>query len=149
MTLAATTPAKTNPDPARVPLVPSAPWHRPNRAPFLYLMANRPAPPEETDVNTPTRDQKDPDLTQGVPIAGVPDGGMLEGHVGEERVLLARRGDEVFAIGAVCSHYSGPLAEGLLVDDTVGCPWHHACFSLRTGEALRAPALSPGSLWPL
>jgi apoptosis-inducing factor 3 len=62
-------------------------------------------------------------------------------------VLLARRGDEYFAIGAECSHYHGPLAEGLMVDDTVRCPWHHACFSLRTGEAVRAPALSPVACW--
>ena len=84
-----------------------------------------------------------PDLTQGIAASDLPDGGKLRGHVGEEQVLLARRGAEIFAIGAVCTHYSGPLAEGLIVDDTIRCPWHHACFSLRTGEALHAPALSP------
>jgi NAD(P)H-nitrite reductase large subunit len=34
-----------------------------------------------------------------------------------------------------------------MVDDTVRCPWHHACFSLRTGEALHAPAFNPLSCW--
>ena len=72
---------------------------------------------------------------------------MLLGHVGEDAVLLARRGNEFFAIGATCTHYDGPLAEGLMVDDTVRCPWHHACFSLRTGEAVRAPALGPVACW--
>jgi NADPH-dependent 2,4-dienoyl-CoA reductase/sulfur reductase-like enzyme/nitrite reductase/ring-hydroxylating ferredoxin subunit len=88
-----------------------------------------------------------PDLVQGISVDALADGQMLLGHVGQEAVLLARRGNEVFAIGATCSHYGGPLAEGLLVNDTVRCPWHHACFSLRTGEALHAPALSPVARW--
>ena len=88
-----------------------------------------------------------PDLTQGIATESLADGAMLAGHVGEEAVLLARRGDEYFAIGATCTHYNGPLAEGLLVGDTVRCPWHHACFSLRSGEALHAPALSPVACW--
>lgn len=88
-----------------------------------------------------------PDLARGIALAELADGAMLLGHVGDQAVLLARRGQEVFAIGATCTHYGGPLAEGLLVDDTVRCPWHHACFSLRTGQALRPPALNPVSFW--
>jgi len=88
-----------------------------------------------------------PDLTLGIAAGELADGAMLAGHVGEEAVLLARRGGEFFAIGANCTHYNGPLAQGLIVDDTVHCPWHHACFSLRTGEALHAPAFSPVACW--
>lgn len=88
-----------------------------------------------------------PDLTAGVPIAEVTDGGMLLGHANGEQVLLARRGEELFAVSAFCTHYHGPLAEGLLVGETVRCPWHHACFNLRTGEAERAPALLPLTCW--
>ena len=88
-----------------------------------------------------------PDLAQGVAAADVPDGGMLAGHVSEDAVLLARSGNEVFAIGAACTHYGAPLSDGLIVGDTVRCPWHHACFSLRTGEALRAPAFAPVDCW--
>jgi NADPH-dependent 2,4-dienoyl-CoA reductase/sulfur reductase-like enzyme/nitrite reductase/ring-hydroxylating ferredoxin subunit len=88
-----------------------------------------------------------PDLALGIPVEDIQDGGMLVGHVGEDNVLVARRGTEVFAIDATCSHYGGPLAEGLMVDDAVRCPWHHACFSLRTGEALRPPALNPLACW--
>src|SRR5258706_14503546 len=88
-----------------------------------------------------------PYLTQGIALNELADGGMLAGHVGDDEVLLVRRGAEVFAVGAHCTHYHGPLADGLIVDDTVRCPWHHACFSLRTGEPLRAPALDPIACW--
>jgi nitrite reductase/ring-hydroxylating ferredoxin subunit/thioredoxin reductase len=88
-----------------------------------------------------------PDFADGVALAAIADGAMLLGHAQGEPVLLARRGGEVFAIGATCTHYGAPLEQGLLVDDTVRCPWHHACFSLRNGEALRAPALNPVSCW--
>ncbi|HUR95379.1 MAG TPA: FAD-dependent oxidoreductase [Gemmatimonadales bacterium] len=88
-----------------------------------------------------------PDLRLGILASDVPDGGMVAGQVEGEAVLLARRGEQWYAIGAMCSHYSGPLAEGILVGDTVRCPWHHACFSLRTGEALRPPALNDLPSW--
>jgi apoptosis-inducing factor 3 len=88
-----------------------------------------------------------PDFVQGIASADLRDGEMLLGHAEGEAVLLAKRGGEVFAVGATCTHYSGPLAEGLMVGDTVRCPWHHACFSLRTGEAVSAPALNPIACW--
>jgi apoptosis-inducing factor 3 len=88
-----------------------------------------------------------PDLSQGIPFGQLGDGKMLVGHVGGEDVLLVRRRHHVFAVGAHCTHYHGPLVDGLVVGDTVRCPWHHACFDLRTGEALEAPALSPIACW--
>src|ERR1700677_3789045 len=88
-----------------------------------------------------------PDLAQGIALAELPDGAKLAGHVGQDPILLVCRGTDIFAIGAQCTHYNGPLAEGLIVDDTVRCPWHHACFDLRTGEALHAPAFSSVDTW--
>src|SRR5216110_359105 len=98
---------------------------------------------QENSMGAEQAEAKGPDLTQGVALNDIPDGGMLGGHVGDEAILLARRGDEFFAIAATCSHYGGPLADGLVVGNTVRCPWHHARFSLRTGEAIGAPALAP------
>ena len=98
-------------------------------------------------MSTDASHDKGPDLAHGVTTETLADGAMLVGHVGEDAVLLARRGDEYFAIGAECTHYHGPLAEGLMVGDTVRCPWHHASFSLRTGEAVGAPAFDPVACW--
>src|SRR3954471_7958357 len=87
-----------------------------------------------------------PDLAQGVALSEFA-GNTLLGHVGDDEVLLVRSGSEIFAIDAHCSHYHGPLAEGLVTGEGIRCPWHHACFDLRTGEAVRAPALSPVACW--
>ena len=94
-----------------------------------------------------TKNQATLDLSKGVAASALTDGRMILGHVGDAQVVLARSGDELFAVRAQCSHYRGPLVEGLIVGDTVLCPWHHARFSLRTGEAVRAPALSPVACW--
>src|SRR5688572_21175028 len=88
-----------------------------------------------------------PDLSAGVKVTDIPDKGMIGGHVGGKPVLIARRGKKVYAIGSQCTHYGGPLSEGLIVGKTVRCPWHHACFDLRTGDATCAPALNPVSVW--
>src|SRR6516162_5062167 len=87
-----------------------------------------------------------PDLTQGVLPADFTDGKLL-GHVADDEVLLVQVGSEILGIDPYCSHYHGPLAEGLVVGDTIRCPWHHACFSLRSGEATRPPALNALAVW--
>jgi NADPH-dependent 2,4-dienoyl-CoA reductase/sulfur reductase-like enzyme/nitrite reductase/ring-hydroxylating ferredoxin subunit len=87
-----------------------------------------------------------PDLSKGVALSEFSDATLL-GHVGDEEVLLVRSGSEIFAIDAHCSHYHGPLAEGLVDGESIRCPWHHACFDLRTGEASRAPAINALAVW--
>jgi NADPH-dependent 2,4-dienoyl-CoA reductase/sulfur reductase-like enzyme/nitrite reductase/ring-hydroxylating ferredoxin subunit len=94
-----------------------------------------------------TKDNEQPDLTKGVSIRHLNDGGTLLGRVGDDEVVVARSGPNLFAFGAHCTHYHGPLAKGLIVGDTVRCPWHHACFNLRTGEPERAPALDSIACW--
>ncbi len=88
-----------------------------------------------------------PDLSQGIAASSLQSGQMIQGHIEGKAVLVARSAGRLFAIGAKCTHYGAPLAQGLLVDDTVRCPWHHSCFSLKTGEPLRAPALNPVDCW--
>jgi apoptosis-inducing factor 3 len=92
-------------------------------------------------------EQGKPDFGNGVPVDHLADGGMMQGQVGGEDVVLARRGEAFFAVGAYCTHYHGALVEGLIVGEELRCPLHHACFSLRTGEAVRAPALDAISCW--
>jgi NADPH-dependent 2,4-dienoyl-CoA reductase/sulfur reductase-like enzyme/nitrite reductase/ring-hydroxylating ferredoxin subunit len=88
-----------------------------------------------------------PDLRAGVALDALSDGTMLTGHVDGKAVMLVRNGEDLFTVGATCTHYGGPLPKGLLLNETIRCPWHHACFDLRTGESLRAPALDPLPCW--
>jgi NADPH-dependent 2,4-dienoyl-CoA reductase/sulfur reductase-like enzyme/nitrite reductase/ring-hydroxylating ferredoxin subunit len=87
------------------------------------------------------------DLREGVAVDDLEHGKVVSGRVGDEDAILVASGQDYFAVGAACTHYHALLADGLIVDDTVRCPMHHACFSLRTGEALRAPALDPIAAW--
>lgn len=87
------------------------------------------------------------DFTKGVSPTRVIEGKPLSGHVGGETVLLCRFGRTYSAVSAKCTHYGAPLNDGFVLGDTIRCPWHHACFSLRTGEALSAPAFDPLARW--
>lgn len=98
-------------------------------------------------MSDPQSAPEGPDFSEGVAIADIVEGAIHVGHVAGQPALLIRREGALYAIAAACTHYGAPLSEGLLVDDTIRCPWHHACFSLRTGAVLRAPALSDLQSW--
>src|SRR5712671_902085 len=83
-----------------------------------------------------------PDLAQGIELTSVKPGELIAGHAFGEPVLLVHVEPNWFAVGAKCTHYGANLAEGVLVSETIRCPWHHACFDLRNGAASRAPALN-------
>ena len=95
----------------------------------------------------PASSEEAPDLRQGVRAADIPGNGLLQGVVDGEEVLLAVSGETCFAVGAHCTHYHAPLADGLIVGETIRCPWHHACFSLKDGRMVRAPALDDLPRW--
>src|SRR5215213_9557049 len=82
-------------------------------------------------------------MTIEIDIRELADGGMVTRQAGDDTILIARRGEEYFALDAFCTHYHGPLAEGVIVGETIRCPWHHACFDLRSGAAVAAPAMRP------
>ncbi|SEQ34210.1 Rieske [2Fe-2S] domain-containing protein [Faunimonas pinastri] len=87
--------------------------------------------------------QEKPDLAKGIASADLTEGQMLVGTLDGEDVLVARSGGKLFALGAKCTHLGAPLAKGIMVHGELRCPWHHARFSLETGEAVSAPALDP------
>ncbi|MVM40483.1 Rieske 2Fe-2S domain-containing protein [Spirosoma sp. HMF3257] len=70
------------------------------------------------------------------------DGELKEVRVGDTDVLLARADGQYYALFPKCSHYQGPLVKGLLNGHRLVCPWHNACFDIRTGHRLEAPALN-------
>jgi len=90
---------------------------------------------------------KGPDLAEGIALSDLTENTPLLGHAGGEQMVLVRQGAECFAVAHQCTHYHGPLADGVAAEGYVRCPWHHACFDIRTGEAVRAPAIDPLDTW--
>ncbi|XP_017288887.1 apoptosis inducing factor mitochondria associated 4 [Kryptolebias marmoratus] len=69
------------------------------------------------------------------------DGQMKEVTVEDQKVLLVRTQGQYSAVGSRCSHYSAPLIKGALVGDRVRCPFHGACFNVKTGDIEEYPGL--------
>ncbi|MGK4585196.1 Rieske 2Fe-2S domain-containing protein [Kitasatospora sp. HPMI-4] len=64
--------------------------------------------------------------------------------IGEVPVLVVREAQHIVHVLADrCSHLSGPLSEGELVDGCVRCPWHGSLFRLADGWNVDGPATAP------
>ncbi|WP_375251297.1 FAD-dependent oxidoreductase [Sphingomonas sp.] len=87
------------------------------------------------------------DLTQGIASTDVAEGAIVAGTVDGRDVVLVRHHGRVCALAGQCTHAKAPLAEGIVADGTLRCPWHHARFDLSTGEAVHAPAFAPLSTY--
>ncbi|ACB94218.1 FAD-dependent oxidoreductase [Beijerinckia indica] len=87
------------------------------------------------------------DLTHPVKLETIPENQIVEACLGEQSAILIREGTTLSILSGKCTHAGGPLAEGLLMEGHIRCPWHHACFDAHTGEALAAPAFDPLERW--
>jgi nitrite reductase/ring-hydroxylating ferredoxin subunit/uncharacterized membrane protein len=58
-------------------------------------------------------------------------------------ILLVRRAGHLVALADTCSHFSGPLSEGKLVDNCIECPYHASRFDLEDGHVVNGPAVHP------
>ena len=85
-----------------------------------------------------------PDFAQGVPLEDLGEGSIILGQAAGEAVVLARTDGALFAIGAECTHYHGPLAEGMLVADTVRCPLAPCLLQPAHRRGIARPGAGPG-----
>ena len=65
---------------------------------------------------------------------------MKEVQIDGEDVCIANVDGKYYAIGNVCTHEGGPLADGALEGYEVECPWHQSKFDVRTGKVTSPPA---------
>ncbi len=91
-------------------------------------------------------------LTEFIKVAVVsdlPGGGMLAVSAGDEEIMVARIGDDYYALDGWCSHEAGLLGDGHLHEATceVECPLHEGFFNLKTGAATAPPADMPVAVY--
>jgi glycine betaine catabolism B len=68
---------------------------------------------------------------------------MKEVEVDGQKVIIVNIDSKYYAIGSICTHEGGPLADGILSGYEVECPWHGSKFDVRTGDVISPPANEP------
>jgi len=94
-------------------------------------------------VNRTAFEERPDKWTDAIAESELEDGKPARVEIDGVPVMLLRRGDEIAAISAVCTHLGGPLDEGEIEGDTVTCPWHGSVFCLTDGHVLHGPATAP------
>jgi nitrite reductase/ring-hydroxylating ferredoxin subunit len=74
---------------------------------------------------------------------------MKEVELNGEKICIANAEGKYYAIGNVCTHLGGPLAQGKLEGYEVQCPWHGSRFDIRTGKVARPPAIRPEPVYEI
>jgi 3-phenylpropionate/trans-cinnamate dioxygenase ferredoxin subunit len=82
-------------------------------------------------------------------VNDVPVGERLFIEVGSAQIVILNVGGQFFAIGDVCTHDDGPLGDGEIEGYEIICPRHGAHFDVRTGKAVRLPAVRPTPFYPV
>ncbi|MEP7284177.1 MAG: FAD-dependent oxidoreductase, partial [Chloroflexota bacterium] len=77
------------------------------------------------------------------------DGEMRRLDLNGTAVLLSRVEGQYHAVAGDCAHYGAHLDEGVLKGHTLICPWHHACFDVRSGLRREPPALNDLAHFPV
>jgi nitrite reductase/ring-hydroxylating ferredoxin subunit/uncharacterized membrane protein len=98
---------------------------------------------EKVGVDHSSSQDQPQDFVPVLPEAELGENRLHRVEVQGNRILLVRRGERVFAIGEVCAHLGGPLAEGPLDGDVVECPWHRSRYSIEDGALVEGPSVHP------
>jgi nitrite reductase/ring-hydroxylating ferredoxin subunit len=72
-------------------------------------------------------------------VSDVPPGRLAYADIDGLPIALANLNGVIYAFSDTCRHEGGPLSSGVLIDDTITCPWHGWTYSIRTGKAIVPP----------
>jgi len=99
--------------------------------------------------NYTTKDPAEVNFVPISPLADLPNGERLFVEIDEKKIVIFNIGGNIYAIGDVCSHDSGPVGDGEIDGTDVICPRHGAHFDIRTGQALLLPAVEDIPAYPV
>uniref|UniRef100_A0A0B7B893 Rieske domain-containing protein n=1 Tax=Arion vulgaris TaxID=1028688 RepID=A0A0B7B893_9EUPU len=120
---------------------PDTPVEQQNRP--VSTTSEQKSPESQSPGNVGQTTQQTEDMIEAV-VGSVTDfknGEIQEVDVGDKKVLLVKEDDQFYAVSSKCTHYGAPLSKGAYCKGIVRCPWHGACFNVKTGDIEDYPGL--------